>query len=248
MGAEVEGNVECSVAFFIEELQRYEFLNNKFSKGYKNKHVRDNCWLAMGKKFNTTAEEAEKKYKSIRSSYGRWLRKVKKIPSSSRRNAVPFAGDYANLGWLVQHIGHRTRSSNLNRADSDDLNESQSPETEDKKDEQDAGSDSVEDQVGVIKVTIDNGGDLEKKKTVKKTEKKKATPAAIPKTKRPGTANSKSISPKDSVDLVMVQIAERVLESPTDNKSEDHEDSLFGRIITKKMKKLAPKTKGFVRQ
>ena len=163
MAAEVEGNVKCSVTFFMEELQRYEFLNNKFSKDYKNKQVRDNCWLAMGKKFNMTAEEAEKKYKSIRSRYGRWLRKVKKIPSGSGRDAVPFAGDYANLGWLEQHIGHRTRSFNFNRADSDDLNESQSPETEDKEDEQDAESDFVEDQVDVIKVTIDNVGDLEKK-------------------------------------------------------------------------------------
>ena len=85
---------------------------------------------------------------------------------------------------------------------------------------------------------------------MKKTEKKKVTPAATPrpKTKRPGTANSKSISPKDSVDLAMAQIAERVLESPTDNKSEDDENSLFGRIIAKRMKKLAPKTKGFVTQ
>ena len=131
MGAEVEGNVECSVASFMEELQRYESLNNKFSKGYKNKHVRDNRWLAMGKKFNTTAEEAGKKYKSIRSSYGRWLRKVKKIPSGSGRDAVFFAGYYENLSWLEQHLSHRTRSSNFNRADSDDLNESQSPETED---------------------------------------------------------------------------------------------------------------------
>ena len=97
----------------------------------------------------------------------------------------------------------------------------------------------------VIKVT-DNGGDLEKK-PVKKTEKKKATPAATSKTKQPWAANSKSIFPKDSVDLAMVHIAERVLQSPTDNKTEDDEDSLFGRIIAKRMKKLAPKTKGFVR-
>ena len=61
MAAEVEGNVECSVASFMEELQRYESLNNKFSKDYKNKQVRDNCWLAMGKKFNVAAGEAEKK-------------------------------------------------------------------------------------------------------------------------------------------------------------------------------------------
>ena len=69
----MEGNVKCSVALFMEELERYESLNNKFSKDYKDKQVRDNCWLAMGKKFNMTAEEGEKKYKSIRSNYGRWL-------------------------------------------------------------------------------------------------------------------------------------------------------------------------------
>ena len=178
MGAEVEGNVECSVASFMEELQRYESLYNKFSKDYKNKQVRDNCWLALGKKFNMTAEEAEKKYKSIRSSYGRWLRKVKKIPSGSGRDAVPFAGDYANLGWLEQHRGHRTRSSILNRADSDDLNESQSPETEDKEDEQDAGLDFVEDQVDVIKFIID-GGDLEKKIS-EEDRKEKGNPCSDP--------------------------------------------------------------------
>ena len=114
MAVEVEGSVECSIASFMEELQRYESLYNKFLKDYKNKQVRDNCWLALGKKFYMTAEEAEKKYKSIRSSYGRWLRKAKKVPSGSERDAVPFAGDYANLQWLEQHIGQRTHSSCFN--------------------------------------------------------------------------------------------------------------------------------------
>ena len=41
MAAEVEDNVECSVASFMEELQRNESLYNKFSKDYKNKQVRD---------------------------------------------------------------------------------------------------------------------------------------------------------------------------------------------------------------
>ena len=72
MAAEAEGDLECSAAAFMEELQRYECLCNKFSKYYKKKQVRDNCWLALGKKFNMTAEEAEKKYKSIRSSYDRY--------------------------------------------------------------------------------------------------------------------------------------------------------------------------------
>ena len=72
MAAEIEGDVECWVTAFMEELQRYESLCNKFSKDYKKKQVRDNCWLALGKKFYMTAEEAEKKYQSIRSSYHKY--------------------------------------------------------------------------------------------------------------------------------------------------------------------------------
>ena len=41
MAAEVEGNVECSVASFMKELQRGESLYHKFSNDYKNKQVRD---------------------------------------------------------------------------------------------------------------------------------------------------------------------------------------------------------------
>ena len=98
MAAEVEDRVECSVSSFMEELQRFECLYNKFSNNYKKKQVRDNCWKTLGEKFKMTAEEAEKKYKNIRSSYGRWLRKSKQVPSGSGRDAVPVPGDFANLG------------------------------------------------------------------------------------------------------------------------------------------------------
>ena len=100
MAAEVESCVECSVPSFMEELQRYECLYIKFSKDYKAKQVRDNCWKALGEKFKLTVEEAERKYKSICSSYGRFLRKAKQVPSGSGRDAVPVSGDFANLGWL----------------------------------------------------------------------------------------------------------------------------------------------------
>ena len=73
-------------------------------------------------------------------------------------------------------------------------------------------------------------------------------PTTISKAKRPWEANSKkSASPKGSIDLAMVQIVERVLQSPPDNKDEDDEDSLFGKSIAKRMKKLSPRTKGFLR-
>ena len=123
-----------------------------------------------------------------------------------------------------------------------DENENQDlPDEEDDKD-----SELGDDHVAVVKV-IENGEDLAKK-TAKNTEKKKTSPASTSKAKRPWAANSKkSTSPKDSVDLAMVQIAERVLQSPPENKEEDDEDLLFCRSIAKRMKKLSPRTKGIIR-
>ena len=165
-----QDGVECSVPSFMEELQRYECLYNKFSKDYKAKQVRDNCWKALGERFKLTAEEAERKYKSIRSSYGRWLRKAKQVPSGSGRDAVPVPGGFANLGWLEKHISHRQRSSNFNGVESE-MDESMSPEVENQNlqdEEDDEESDLGEDHVDVVKI-IENGENLAKK-AAKKTK------------------------------------------------------------------------------
>ena len=41
---------------FIEEIQRYECLYNKFSKDYKKRRTRENAWETIGQKFGLTAE------------------------------------------------------------------------------------------------------------------------------------------------------------------------------------------------
>ena len=41
----------------------------------KNKFTRLNCWRKIGEKFDVDAAEAEKKYKNIRTAYGRYLKK-----------------------------------------------------------------------------------------------------------------------------------------------------------------------------
>ena len=38
-------------ALFMEEVQRYECIYDKFSKDYKNKSIRLNSWKAIGEKF-----------------------------------------------------------------------------------------------------------------------------------------------------------------------------------------------------
>ena len=49
----------------------------------------------------------------------------------------------------------------------------------------------------------------------------------------------------EDVDLAMVKVAERVLRSPDNN--EEDEDSLYGRSIAKRMRKLHPRAKGCLR-
>ena len=53
---------------FIKEVQKYENLYNKFSRDYKDRFMRVNCFKEIGEKFQMDAAEAEKKYKNIRIS------------------------------------------------------------------------------------------------------------------------------------------------------------------------------------
>ena len=58
-----------------------------------------------------TPSEATKRFKNIRLSYTRFLKKKKKTPSGSGRDAVP--KQFENLEWLSTYIEHRATWSNL---------------------------------------------------------------------------------------------------------------------------------------
>ena len=60
-----------------------------------------------------SAADAEKKFKNIRTGYGRYLKKVKSIPSGSGRDAVPVPKDFAGLDWLQKYISHRPTVTNI---------------------------------------------------------------------------------------------------------------------------------------
>ena len=49
---------EALIASFMEDVKHYECLFNKFSKDYKNRPVRENCWTKLGEKFSMIAEQA----------------------------------------------------------------------------------------------------------------------------------------------------------------------------------------------
>ena len=113
---------ELNTALFMEEVQKYPAIYNKFCKDYKNKFVRMNIWEAIGDKFALDAAEAEKKYKNLRTAYGRYLRKKRSVPSGSGRDAVPSPAEFSNLDWLANHINQRpsTVTNMQNRVESED--------------------------------------------------------------------------------------------------------------------------------
>ena len=65
----------------------------------------------MGFLKGVSPEEAEKKFRNIRTAYGRQLRKIRSIPSGSDRSAVPKFD--VNLEWLSSTITHRTTICNF---------------------------------------------------------------------------------------------------------------------------------------
>ena len=57
---------EVNVVFFMEEVQKYDGLYNKYSKSYKSykdKYIKINCWTKIGEKFVMSAADAGKKLK-----------------------------------------------------------------------------------------------------------------------------------------------------------------------------------------
>ena len=48
-----------------KEVQKCDCLHNEFSKDYKNKYTKMNCWRNAADKFDKSPEDAEKKFKNI---------------------------------------------------------------------------------------------------------------------------------------------------------------------------------------
>ncbi|XP_003390248.1 PREDICTED: uncharacterized protein LOC100632937 [Amphimedon queenslandica] len=106
---------------FMEEVQKYPVLYDRFSSEFKNKYIKQNAWTSVGKAFGASAEEAEKRYKSIRTSYGRYLKKKRHMPTGSGRKDVPCISEFENLDWLNIYIDHRPTVTNINNEHESDV-------------------------------------------------------------------------------------------------------------------------------
>ncbi len=105
----------------MEEIQKFDCLYNKYSKDFKDKTKKTNSWAKVAEKFEITLREAGKRFKNIRTAYGRFLKKAKSVPSGSRRDAVPVPREFENQGWLATYIDHRPTSTNMKQPKQQEL-------------------------------------------------------------------------------------------------------------------------------
>ncbi|XP_065680655.1 uncharacterized protein LOC136094572 [Hydra vulgaris] len=102
---------KLSKAAFMNKVQKFPVLYGKFNKDFKDKWKKKNAWEEVGRLSNLSPNQAEEKYTSIRSSYGRWLKSKKNIPSGSGRNSV--SPQFLQLDWLNTFIEHRETTTSI---------------------------------------------------------------------------------------------------------------------------------------
>lgn len=94
----------------MAEMEKHECLYNKYCQDYRNRELKNESWEKVARKFNMSPMAAEKKFRNIRTAYGRWLRKRRSNPSRNVSDFVPFS--FENCEWLGPHINHKDMSLN----------------------------------------------------------------------------------------------------------------------------------------
>lgn len=89
----------------MEEIRQYPCIYDKYDKDYADKTAKNNAWAAIAGKYGITAMEADRKYKTMRSSFTRYLKKKRNTAPGYKSPPLPVA--FANLDWLAVHIDHK---------------------------------------------------------------------------------------------------------------------------------------------
>ena len=211
-----------------------------------------NIWKAIGEKFRLDAVEAEKKYKNVRTAYGRYLRKKKHVPSASGHDAVPSPSEFSNLDWLSNHINQRPSTvSNVRSRDESEDDADHGEEAESINSVQDSlecgersSEDDLQSETSVSRATAANDG--QPKKSSK--QKGKST------TKRTWATNARKAKDND-VDMALLRtgtsLADRILQPEQPEKSrteeDEDEDAIHCRSVGNRLRNLPVHVKGYVR-
>ena len=97
---------------FMNEIQKYPCLYDTGSKAFKKtRTVKENAWRNVAKRFRAKVEWCERRYKTIRTRVGRYLKGVR--PSGSGTDDFTIDKQYDGMKWLFQFIKQRATQGNF---------------------------------------------------------------------------------------------------------------------------------------
>ena len=97
----------------VNFMEEFPVIWDRYATDFKNKHKKVNAFQSVGEKFSMSAEEAEKKYSSIRTMFSPH---IKKNPSDSGRHSTnPM---FEGMSWMKPFIKCRKTSSNIGMEES----------------------------------------------------------------------------------------------------------------------------------
>ena len=94
----------------MENIREYKAIYDRYCKAFKDRNLKRNAWVELEKKLEVPRDTLEKRYNSIRTAFGRYL-KANKPASGSGRDSITIAAEYEHLRWLITYIKQRTATS-----------------------------------------------------------------------------------------------------------------------------------------
>ena len=87
---------------FMEDVQKCVCLYGKYSRDFKDRNMKVNCWEKVASKFDSTPPL------NSGMSEQNTQKKKKTVPSGSGREASEVFTEFEKLGWLSSYIDHKT--------------------------------------------------------------------------------------------------------------------------------------------
>ena len=99
----------------METIRQYPAIYDKSSKDIKDKRIKANCWKIVADILNMRAEDAERRYKTIRTALTRYLANREGRLGFGLDDVGPMDPKNENLHWLITFIRSRPSSSKFER-------------------------------------------------------------------------------------------------------------------------------------
>ena len=144
----------------MDTVREYRCLYDKGVKDFKDKRVKANAWKEIATKLEVEVKDIMDRYSSIRTVFGRYLKKLKP-PSGSGRDSVEIKPEFEYLKWLICHIEHGKTISNTQQPAESSLSSRATSSTTHTTNDVHSSEEAVDREDDTDVVVLDEGNDDE---------------------------------------------------------------------------------------